>query len=69
VAFQSDRGGDLAIFSQRADGPWAPERLTKPDKGVAHVPESWSPDGMTLLFSEGNGTSYALEALSLPAPD
>src|SRR6266851_2974664 len=65
VAFQSDREGDAAIFSQRADGTSAPERLTSPDKGVAHVPESWSPDGRTLLFSEGKGTSYALEALSL----
>jgi Tol biopolymer transport system component len=65
VAFQSDREGDTAIFSQRADGTSAPERLTKPDKGVDHVPESWSPDGKTLLFSEGKGTSYALEALSL----
>jgi Tol biopolymer transport system component len=51
VAFQSDRDGDLAIFWQRADGTTPAERLTKPDKDTAHVPESWSPDGKTLLFS------------------
>jgi eukaryotic-like serine/threonine-protein kinase len=66
LAFQSDREGDLAIFWQRADGTTAAERLTKPDKGTAHVPESWSPDGKTLLFSEAKGSSYSLEALSLP---
>jgi Tol biopolymer transport system component len=66
VAFQSDRDGDLGIFWQRADGTTAAERLTKPDKDMAHVPESWSPDGKTLLFSVAKGTSYSLQALSLP---
>jgi eukaryotic-like serine/threonine-protein kinase len=66
VAFQSDREGDLGIFWQRADGTTAAERLTKPDKDTAHVPESWSPDGKTLLFSVAKGSSYALAALSFP---
>jgi serine/threonine-protein kinase len=69
VAFQSDREGALAIFLQRADGGAPAERLTKPDKDTAHVPESWSPDGKTLLFSVGLGSTnnnYALAALSLP---
>jgi serine/threonine protein kinase len=44
----------------------AAERLTKPDKDTAHVPESWSPDGKTLLFSVAKGSSYAVAALSLP---
>ena len=48
VAFQSDRDGDLGLFWQRADGTTPAERLTKPDKDTAHVPESWSPDGKTL---------------------
>jgi Tol biopolymer transport system component len=69
VAFQSDRDGDLGLFWQRADGTTAAERLTKPDKDTAHVPESWSPDGKTLLFSIGTGStyssSYAVAALSL----
>ena len=65
VAFQSDREGDLGIFWQRADGTTTAERLTKPDKDTAHVPESWSPDGKTLLFSVAKGSSYAVAALSL----
>jgi serine/threonine-protein kinase len=65
VAFQSDRDGDLGLFWQRADGTTAAERLTKPDKDTAHVPESWSPDGKTLLFSVAKGSSYAVAALSL----
>ena len=65
VAFQSDRDGDLGLFWQRADGTTAAERLTKPDKDTAHEPESWSPDGKTLLFSVAKGSSYALAALSL----
>ena len=66
VAFQSDREGDRGLFWQRADGTTAAERLTKPDKDTAHVPESWSPDGKTLLFSVAKGSSYAVAALSLP---
>jgi eukaryotic-like serine/threonine-protein kinase len=65
VAFQSDRDGDLGLFWQRAEGTTAAERLTKPDKDTAHVPESWSPDGKTLLFSVAKGSSYAVAALSL----
>jgi serine/threonine protein kinase len=65
VAFQSDRKGDLGIFRQRADGTAAAERLTTPEKDTAHWPESWSPDGQTLLFSVAKGSSYSVEALSL----
>jgi serine/threonine protein kinase len=66
VAFQSDRDGDLAIFWQRADGTAPAERLTKPDNDTAHVPESWSPDGKTLLFSVAKASTYTVAALSLP---
>jgi Tol biopolymer transport system component len=65
VAFQSDRDGDLGLFWQRADGTTVAERLTKPDKDTAHVPESSSPDGKTLLFSVAKGSRYAVAALSL----
>ena len=65
VAFQSDREGDLGLFWQRADGTTAAERLTKPDKDTAHVAESWSRDGKTLLFSVAKGSSYTVAALSL----
>jgi serine/threonine-protein kinase len=68
VAFQSDREGDLGIFWQRADGATPPERLTKPDdKDAAHIPESWSPDGKTLLFAiSKKSMAYTLATLSVP---
>ena len=34
-------------------------------KDTAHVPESWSPDGKTLLLSVVKRSSYAVAALSL----
>ena len=51
LAFQSDRGGDTAIWVQTADGSGDAERLTKADAGVVHVPESWSRDGRYLSYS------------------
>jgi Tol biopolymer transport system component len=62
VAFQSDREGDRAIWWQRADGTTPAERLTRPDKDTAHMPESWSPDGKTLLFSVSTGDNDTLAA-------
>ena len=50
VAFQSDHGGDAAVFWQRADGTTAAERITRPEPGTAHRPRSWSPDARTLLI-------------------
>ncbi len=65
VAFQSDREGDLAIFWQLADGTETAERLTKPEKEIAHVPESWSPDGKILSFDVITGSQHALWTLAL----
>jgi Tol biopolymer transport system component len=65
VAFQSDREGDVAIFQQQADGTGTAERLTKPEPGEAHMPESWSSDGKTLLFSVTKGVDVSLWTLSL----
>ena len=59
VAFQSDREGDLAIFWQAADGAGSAERLTTPEKGAAHLPESWSSKG-DLLFTATKGAEAAL---------
>jgi Tol biopolymer transport system component len=64
VAFQSDREGDLGIFWQRADGNGAAERLTKPDKGTSHVPESWSPKGDPILVGVKTGPESSLWTLS-----
>ncbi len=63
VAFQSDRDGDLAIFQQSIGS--SPERLTKPDKGTTHAPESWSETTDTLLFSVAEELELSLWALSL----
>lgn len=65
VAFQSDRDGDAAIFWQRADGSGEAERLTKPETGTSHVPQSWAPDGKTLLFTVIKGSSVSLWTFSL----
>ena len=64
VAFQSDREGDPAVFWQPADGGTA-ERLTTPEPGTSHVPESWSPDGQVLLFSATKDFVSSLWTLSL----
>ena len=63
VAFQSDRDGDRAIFRQSVGGN--AERVTTPDNGVTHTPESWSEKTNTLLFSKAKGMEMSLWALSL----
>jgi len=68
IAFQSDREGDFAIFSQPADGSTtSAQRLTRPKPGETHVPQSWSRDNKTLLFdvTVGGSTGISLWAVSL----
>jgi Tol biopolymer transport system component len=65
VAFQSDREGDLGIWRQRADGTGTAERLTKPEKGISHIPDSWSPDGQTFSYTEVKGDTEAVWTYSL----
>ena len=60
IAFQSNREGDAAIFWQRADGAGSAERLTNPEKGVSHIPDSWSPDGQTLAFTAVTTETFGL---------
>jgi Tol biopolymer transport system component len=60
VAFQSDREGDLAIFRQRADGSGSAERLTKPDAGAEHIPQSFSPGDGYLLFTLAQDKEWTL---------
>jgi serine/threonine-protein kinase len=64
VTFQSDREGDPAVFWQPVDGGTA-ERLTTPDRGTSHAPESWSADGQVLLFSATKDFVSSLWTLSL----
>ena len=63
VIFQSDRGGDLGLFWQRADGVGTAERLTQPGKGIEHVPQSASPDGKVLLVDQRDQAANAKTAL------
>jgi Tol biopolymer transport system component len=66
VAFQSDRGGDLGVFMQPADvSGGAAERLTTPEPGAAHVPESWSRVGDVLSLSAIKGATATLLTLSM----
>ena len=57
---------------QRTDGTGQVERLTKPEKGEGHVPESWSPDGRHISFSVDRAFRFFLWTLSVddrkPAP-
>lgn len=66
IAFQSDRDGDDAIFAQPADGSGAAARLTTPEPGAVHAPESWSPDGARILFNTTTADKVSLWTLSLP---
>ena len=61
VVFQSDRQGDRAVWWQSLDGP--AERLTTPEKGTSHTPESWFDD--SLLYSVTQGSDVSLWTLSL----
>jgi serine/threonine protein kinase len=65
VVFQSDREGDRALFWQEVDGHGTAERLTRPEKGVEHIPDECSSTGQTLLFTELKGTTYSLWVFSL----
>jgi serine/threonine-protein kinase len=65
VAFQSDREGDRAVFWQAVDGGTA-ERLTRPEPGTWHVPESWSPRDDEFLFSVAKETEFSLWTFSIP---
>jgi serine/threonine-protein kinase len=60
VAFQSDRGGDLAIYWQRADGSGEAERLTTAPDGASQAPEAFSPDGEHLLVRSMGGEAATL---------
>ena len=64
VAFQSDRDGDRAVFWQSVDGGTA-ERLTRPEPGVSHVPESWAPRQDVFLFSATRDSGSTLWTFSV----
>jgi serine/threonine-protein kinase len=64
IVFQSDRDGDRALFWQSIEGGTA-ERLTTPDSGTSHVPESYSPTAEILLFNVAGPSTMSLWTLSV----
>jgi serine/threonine-protein kinase len=65
VIFQSEQGDASGLFRQRADGSGTPERLTTAATGVAHVPQSASPDGAHVLFTVLEKERHSLWDLSM----
>jgi serine/threonine-protein kinase len=65
LAFQSDRGGDLAVYVQRIDGSAPTERVTTAPPGESHMPQSWSPDGATLAYSVEKDGLFTLRLWSM----
>jgi eukaryotic-like serine/threonine-protein kinase len=68
IVFQSDREGDLGIFWQPADGSTtAAQRLTRPNAGEEHAPQSWSRNNATMLYDVTNKarTEISLWSFSL----
>ena len=75
VIFTVRGDDDQSLFRQRADGTGAAERLTTAAKGTSHVPESASPDGTVILYTEVRNTDvdelmlYAMkDRTSTPMP-
>jgi serine/threonine protein kinase/Tol biopolymer transport system component len=54
VAVSQFREGRSGIFIKSADGSGVEERLTSPPSETGQIPESWSPDGKSLIFGEWN---------------
>jgi dipeptidyl aminopeptidase/acylaminoacyl peptidase len=47
-------------------GPQVTERLTKPEKGVSHTPDSWSPDRQRFSFTSFKDNAGTIWVYSLP---
>ncbi len=69
VAFQSEQDGNRGLFRQRADGSGTAERLTTPDAGTSHVPNSWARDGRSLFYEVVKDTGLARELWVLTLDD
>jgi serine/threonine-protein kinase len=54
VTFGSERDGAWGIYEQPADGSRLAERLTTAAEGRRHYPDSWSPDGQTLAYTDAD---------------
>jgi Tol biopolymer transport system component len=65
IAFQSDRERDAAIYLLHADLSGIADRLTKPNADEVHIPESWSHDNNTLLYTVTKDSVVSLWTLSM----
>jgi Tol biopolymer transport system component len=54
VTFGSERDGGWGIYEQPADGSRLAERLTMAEEGRRQFPDSWSPDGQTLAYTDAD---------------
>jgi Tol biopolymer transport system component len=64
VAYRSNRSGRWNLYWRPSDSNGPEERLTTSDE--LHVPDSFSPDGQLLAFSEDNvGTGFDIWVLRL----
>jgi Tol biopolymer transport system component len=54
VTFGSERDGGWGIYEQPADGSQLAERLTMAEEGRRQFPDSWSPDGQTLAYTDAD---------------
>ena len=52
IAYYYSMSGAFQMFSQAADGSGEPEKILEGENGQR--PESWSPDGKVLIFSENH---------------
>ncbi|MDA1094008.1 MAG: protein kinase [Acidobacteria bacterium] len=52
LVFASDRDGTLGLYWKQADGSGATEPLLIRDESFVVIPETWSPDGMQVLFTD-----------------
>jgi eukaryotic-like serine/threonine-protein kinase len=66
VVFMSNRDGDGGMFWQRGDGSGTAERLTKPENGVEHHPDSWVPKGQFFAYTVGGTGRNSVWVFSFP---
>ena len=64
ITFQSDREGDRGIWEQPADGTGSAVRLIKAESGASYAPETWTPDGKTLLYRASVGAAISLRTFA-----
>ena len=64
-AFVADRFRSTRRYRQLADGSGTAERLTKPEAGTEHIPQSWSPGDGHLLFSVSQAKQWTLWTMTM----